>query len=184
MKRFFLTTVLVLAGLYIWSVWPATTVMPESWVRWRLNAALPAEEPAGPWEKRGKHLVAVAGCAMCHTPYSWIGPHGGQAFAGGMRVRWKNDLGERVAFNLTPDPETGIGRWSEEDFIRAMKTGLYPDGRVAHWQAMPWDMHSNWTLDDLRAMYRYLRSLGPKKRRSSTPVRGSLPSSDTFYFGT
>jgi hypothetical protein len=101
-----------------------------------------------------------------------------------MRVRWNNELGERVAFNLTPDPETGIGSWSEEDFIVAMKSGLYPDGRVAHWQAMPWDMHSNWSLDDMRAMYRYLMSLKGVPRRPSNPIGGPLPADDTFYFGT
>jgi hypothetical protein len=170
-------------GLYAWSVWPATTVMPPSWIRWRLDAALPRVPADDPWKERGRYLVTVAGCAMCHTPYSWIGPHGDKAFRGGMRVRWKNDLGERVALNLTPDPETGIGRWTERDFLVAMKSGLTPDGRAAHWQAMPWDMHSNWSLDDLRAMYRYLMSLPPEKRGPSTPVEGPLPEADTFYFG-
>ena len=117
------------------------------------------------------------------SPYSWIGPHGGEAFQGGMRVRWNNELGERVAFNLTPDPETGIGNWTEEDFIIAMKSGLYPDGKVAHWQAMPWDMHSNWSVDDMRAMYRYLKSLTPVRQKPSNPINEPLPEEDTFYFG-
>ena len=171
-------------GLYVWSIWPGTTIMPESWIEWRLNAAIPVKEPEDAWQARGKYVVTVAGCAMCHTPYSWVGPHGDKAFEGGMRVRWKNDLGERVALNLTPDPETGIGSWTEEDFIVAMKSGLYPDARTAHWQAMPWDMHSNWSVDDMRAMYRYLKSLAPRKRRPSNPVRGALPKPDTFYFGS
>ena len=184
MKRLSLLLICVLsaAGLYLWSIWPATTHMPESWIKWRLNAALPQKEAKGPWEARGKYLVTVAGCAMCHTPYSWIGPHDWKAFQGGMRVRWQNDLGERISTNLTPDPETGIGRWTEEDFITAMKSGLYPDGRAAHWQAMPWDMHSNWSLDDMRAMYRYLMTLEPKPQKKPKPVRGAPPQNDTFYF--
>lgn len=176
--------VLVGIGLYIWSIWPATTVMPPSWIKWRLDAALPKAEPRDEWEERGKYLVTISGCAMCHTPYSWIGPHGHRAFQGGMQVRWKNELGERVATNLTPDPVTGIGGWSEEDFLKGMKSGLYPDGRVAHWQAMPWDMHSNWSLDDLRAMYRYLMSLEPREAPAQRAIREPLPEADTFYFGT
>ncbi len=172
------------ASLYVWSIWPGTTLMPESWIKWRLDAALPAKDAAGEWEGRGKYLVTVAGCAMCHTPYSWIGPHGDKAFQGGMRVRWKNDLRERVALNLTPDAGTGIGNWTETDFIVAMKSGLYPDGRTAHWQAMPWDMHSNWSLDDMRAMFRYLKTLPAAPRPPSHPVGEALPEADTFYFGT
>lgn len=171
------------AGLYLWSVWPATTIMPRSMLLWRLSAALPKTEPKTDWEKRGKYLVTVSGCAMCHTPYTWTGPLGSRAFQGGMRVRWNNDLRERVAFNLTPDPDTGIGRWTEEDFTMAMKTGTYPDGHAAHWQAMPWDMHSNFSLDDMRAMFRYLKSLPPQKQKSPRPLHGPLPKADTFYFG-
>ena len=170
--------------IFAWSLWPMTTLMPESWIKWRLDAAIPTAEPAGEWQVRGKYLVTVAGCAMCHTPYSWIGPHGDHALQGGMRVRWNNSLGERVALNLTPDPETGIGSWTEEDFITAMKSGLYPDGHAAHWQAMPWDMHSNWSLDDMRAMYRYLRALPPAKQSKPNRIKGPLPKNDTFYFGS
>lgn len=105
-------------------------------------------------------------------------------FQGGMRVRWNNELGERVALNLTSDPETGIGRWSEEEFMMAMKSGIYPDGRTAHWQAMPWDMHSNFSLDDMRAMYRYLKSLPSRRQKPPTPLKGPPPQADTFYFGS
>lgn len=172
--------------LFVWvfSIWPGTTIMPASMVKWRLDQSMPVFEPKNEWEARGEYAVTVAGCAMCHTPYSWIGPHHWQALQGGMRVRWKNALGERLALNLTPDPETGIGNWTEEDFITAMKAGLYPDGRVAHWQAMPWDMHSNWSLDDLRAMYRYLKALPAAKQGKPRPIREPLPEPDTFYFGT
>jgi hypothetical protein len=174
----------IFLGLYLWSIWPMTTLMPESWIKWRLNAAIPADNPQTEWEIRGKYLVTVSGCGMCHTPYSWIGPHGNKAFQGGMQVRWKNELGERVAFNLTPDPETGIGSWTEEEFIIAMKSGLYPDKSVAHWQAMPWDMHSNWSLDDMRAIFRYLKSLQPVKQSPPHPINEPLPDPDTFYFGS
>ena len=174
-----------LTALFIWvfSIWPGTTIMPAGMVKWRLDQSMPTYGPKNAWEARGKYVVTTAGCAMCHTAYSWIGPHHWKPLVGGMRVRWNNALGERVALNLTPDPETGIGSWTEEDFITAMKSGLYPDGHAAHWQAMPWDMHSNWSLDDLRAMYRYLSALPAVKREKSKPIDGPLPDPDTFYFG-
>lgn len=178
-----LAAILIGAGIYIWSIWPPTKIMPESWVLWRLRGSLP--EPTlsdDPWVKRGEYLVASASCGICHTPFNWTGPNNFKPFHGGMRVRWKT-FGEAVSLNLTPDEETGIGLWSEEDWIVAMKSGIYPDGRVAHWQAMPWDMHSNYSLDDLRAMYRYLRTLPPAKRPASTPINEPLPEPDTFYFG-
>jgi len=182
---FFILIAIVGLGLYTWSIWPGTTVMSVDMIKWRLNATMPEPDyvPQNEWQKRGQYLTTVAGCGMCHTPYSWIGPHHWAAFEGGMRVRWKNELGERVAINLTPDLETGIGRWTEDDFIIGMKSGLYPDGRVAHWQAMPWDMHSNWSVDDMRAMYRYLMSLQPQVQEPSNPIDEPLPEDDTFYFG-
>jgi hypothetical protein len=152
-------------------------------IQWRLDAANPTKEPEDAWQERGEYLLKISGCGMCHTPYYWFGP-GGEPFSGGMRVRWNNVLQERLTFNITPDPETGLGNWSERDFIIAMKTGIYPDGTVAHWQAMPWDMHGNWSLDDLRAMYRYLMSLKPVKQKDPNPIEGPLPTADTFYFGT
>lgn len=161
-----------------------TTVMSAKWVKWRLDSSVPRIETRDAWQERGKYLVTVAGCGMCHTPYSWVGPHQWLAFRGGMRVRWNNALGERVALNLTPDPETGIGRWTETEFIIAMKTGVYPDKKIAHWQAMPWDMHSNWSLDDMRAMYRYLMALPAAPAPKSHPIDDPLPKADTFYFGT
>ncbi len=182
-KLFIVLVILSSVGIYTWSIWPGTTIMPPSWIIWRLNMSIPPSEPDTDWEKRGEYIVTISGCGMCHTPYYWHGPDGNMAYQGGMRVRWSNRLGERITQNITPDKETGIGNWSEEDFIIAMKSGLYPDGTDAHWQAMPWDMHSNWSLDDLRAMYRYLMQLEPKKLRPTTPINEPLPEADTFYFG-
>jgi len=62
--------------------------------------------------------------------------------------------------NLTPDVATGIGDWSEEQFMIAMRTGLRPDGTVIL-PFMPWPSYSRWSKDDLRAVWLYLRSLEP-----------------------
>lgn len=189
MRRFikrFLTVaglILVCWSVYIWSIWPPTMLMPEEMVMWRLHAAFPgASESGDPWVRRGEYLVRTAPCGICHTPYGWTGPNGAYPLQGGMRARW-DVYGEAVSLNLTPEKEGGIGNWSERDWIVAMKTGIYPDGRVAHWQAMPWDMHSNYSLDDMRAIYRYLMSLPPAKGPESRPVSDPLPEPDVFYYG-
>ena len=62
--------------------------------------------------------------------------------------------------NLTPDDETGIGRWTEEDFLRALRTGVNPRGDSIH-PFMPWRELRRMAEDDLRAIYRYLRTLPP-----------------------
>jgi hypothetical protein len=60
--------------------------------------------------------------------------------------------------NLTPDRETGIGRWSEADFLRTIRTGVDPAGHELH-HFMPYEQLGRMTDDDLRAIYRYLRAL-------------------------
>lgn len=179
----FLLLVVGVAAVWIVSIWPPTRILPEKITLWRLNGGLPAPILSDdPWVKRGEYLVRTASCALCHTPFSFAGADSSHPLQGGMRCRW-DVYGEAVSLNLTPDAETGIGNWSERDWIVAMKSGIYPDGRVAHWQAMPWDMHSNFLLDDLRAMYRYLKTLPPAKQPPSHPIREPLPEPDTFYFG-
>lgn len=62
--------------------------------------------------------------------------------------------------NITPDNSTGIGMWDEEDFLRTLRTGVTPDGRELH-PFMPWRQYRRMTDDDLRAIYRYLRTVRP-----------------------
>ena len=62
--------------------------------------------------------------------------------------------------NITPENSTGIGVWDEDDFLRTLRTGVTPDGRDLH-PFMPWRQYSRMTDDDLRAIYRYLRTVRP-----------------------
>jgi hypothetical protein len=73
------------------------------------------------------------------------------------------------ASNLTPDSATGIGKWSEADFVRTMRTGLTPSGDSLN-PFMPWKQNRRMTDDDLRAIYRYLRSIPPADNQ--VPRRG------------
>jgi mono/diheme cytochrome c family protein len=114
--------------------------------------------PRGVTPAYGDYLANhVAFCSHCHTPH------------GGIRDRYDNDrafAGDASPpkgfpanpANLTPDTTTGIGKWSEADFIKTIRTGVNPGGDSLH-PVMPWRTIRRMTDDDLRAIYRYLRTV-------------------------
>jgi mono/diheme cytochrome c family protein len=110
----------------------------------------------------GEYLAYHASaCAGCHMPRNF---NTGQfdltrPFAGGLAPFPEKGF-NTTGSNLTPDPETGIGNWTEEQFMAAMRTGLRPDGTVML-TFMPWPSYSHWDVNDLRAVWLYLRSLEP-----------------------
>lgn len=130
----------------------------------------PKEPPAGtappraPAAEYGRYLANhVALCADCHTPRTGLRstPDLDRRFAG------QADPPEAFPANpdnLTPDPETGIGRWTEEDFLRTLRTGVNPQGDSLH-AFMPWRQYRRMPEEDLRAIYRYLRTLPPIRNR-------------------
>lgn len=130
----------------------------------------PEEPPAGtappraPAAEYGRYLANhVALCADCHTPRTGLRstPDLDRRFAG------QADPPEAFPANpdnLTPDPETGIGRWTEEDFLRTLRTGVNPQGDSLH-AFMPWRQYRRMPEEDLRAIYRYLRTLPPIRNR-------------------
>ena len=97
--------------------------------------------------KRGRALAATGNCSDCHTM------RGGKAFAGGLPV--PTPFGIIYSSNITPDVETGIGRWPEAAFRRAMRSGVDRDGRHLY-PTFPYDHFTNVTDDDDRALYAYL----------------------------
>jgi mono/diheme cytochrome c family protein len=103
---------------------------------------------------RGRYLYAVASCALCH------GTKGG----GGLKVSWR-PMGTLWVRNITPDPETGIGKWSDAEIVRAIRSGVSRDGYQLHWQGMTWDHASNWDEDDVQALIAFLRTMPPVKNR-------------------
>lgn len=105
----------------------------------------------------GEYIFRAAGCHGCHTDAK----AGGKALAGGRAL--KTEFGTFYSPNITPDPETGIGKWSEQDFFRAMREGRSPDG--AHlYPAFPYDAYNRLTDEDLRALWAYLRAQAPARR--------------------
>src|SRR3974390_2274010 len=81
--------------------------------------------------ERGKYLVTVAGCSDCHTPGSFLGKPDMSKYLSGSEVGFSiPGLGVFPGRNLTPDKETGLGNWTEEQIVKALMAGERPDGRV------------------------------------------------------
>lgn len=103
--------------------------------------------------KQGEYITKAAGCADCHT----INNH--QPMAGGFRM----DVPKFGIFhtpNITPDKETGIGNWTLEDFQRALRDGIRPDGS-AYYPSFPYRSYTKLKNSDIRKMFAYLKSLEP-----------------------
>ena len=147
--------------------------------------------------ERGAYLVRAMGCNDCHTPWkmgpkgpepdmtraltghpadlvmppppplpegpwTWIGAATNTAFAG----PW----GVSFSANLTPDPETGLGKWTDDMFITALRTGRHQGKGRPILPPMPAPMIAQLTDEDLRSVFAYLQSLKPVRNRVPDPV--------------
>ncbi len=101
---------------------------------------------------RGAQLAAIGNCNVCHTAER------GKPFAGGRPL--KTSFGTIYGTNITPDPETGIGRWSEAAFRRAMREGLDREGRHLY-PAFPYDHFTKITDEDIGALYAFVMTREP-----------------------
>ena len=163
-----------------------------------LAASLASAET--PVTKRGEYLVRSFGCGDCHTPltmgangpepdmahqlaghpanlkvtpvatmpkgnWGWLGAASNTAFQGPWGVSY--------AINLTPDQETGLGKWTESQFVAALKTGKHVGVSRPILPPMPWQALSNMTETDLKAMFAYLRSIPAVSNRVPDPVAPS-----------
>jgi cytochrome c553 len=149
---------------------------------------------------RGKELVWSIGCNDCHTPKT-MGPNGPQLdtdrLLSGHRedarlppppalpagpwgivtsmelTAWSGPWGISYAFNLTPDENTGLGIWTEEMFIKALRTGRHMGASRQILPPMPWEVYGRLPDEDLKAIYAYLRSVPPIKNRVPEPLIAS-----------
>jgi mono/diheme cytochrome c family protein len=124
--------------------------------------------PHGASAEYGGYLAQHVGlCGECHTPRTGLlqKPDRGHLFAGVKNP--PKDFPEKPS-NLTPDPDTGIGKWTEDDFVRALRTGKDPSGDEIN-PFMPWPALKRMSDDDLHAMYRYLKGLTPIHNQVETP---------------
>ena len=118
----------------------------------------------------GEMLFHVGGCIACHKPPSGTDnsglPTGGAAFS--------TPIGTMYPGNLTPDPDTGIGRWTAEEFVDAMTEGVSPDHRH-YFPAFPYTSYRNMRIEDLLDLRAYLMSLPPVRstqRDADVPMIG------------
>jgi mono/diheme cytochrome c family protein len=140
-----------------------------------LAAAMTVGASAEDLRARGAYLVnSIAGCGNCHTPKDRAGRAiAGKELSGGLEF----DIppAHVVAPNITPDPETGIGRWSEAQIVAALRDGKRPDGTIIG-PPMPIDFYRQLSDRDAAAIAAYLRSIRPIRHAvGRTQFRIPLP---------
>ena len=156
--------------------------------------------------ERGRYLVATIGCADCHAS-KVPGPDGPEpdmtrflaghpenaalpappqlpagpwlALASEDLTAWSGPWGISYAMNLTPDENTGIGSWSEDTFVKTLRTGRHMGVSRPILPPMPWNVYRNLTDEDLRSIFAYLRTIPPVHNRVPEPVAPRHVSTDT-----
>ena len=129
----------------------------------------PVKSPSGATVERGQYLANnVSSCVSCHTNRGPDGALVGPPFGGGQRMDVAADPTKVfVTPNLTPDPTTSpVGGWPEDTFVARFRAGEVVPGTP-----MPWGAFARFTDDDLRAIYRYLRTLPPNRNVTGAVVQ-------------
>ena len=166
------------------------------------TSAAPATPGATEAVARGKYLVTFGSCNDCHTPFK-LGPNGpepdfSRALSGhpaefgvpkapalgdgpwvwagsGTNTAFAGPWGISFTANLTPDKETGLGNWTEEQFIKALRTGRHEGNGRPIVPPMPWRFVGSLNDDDLKAVFAYLKSLPPIHNKVPAPIDPEEP---------
>jgi hypothetical protein len=164
------------------------------------GAAAPAAAATAPGAaavERGKYLVTFGGCNDCHTPVKMT-PEGPApdmsrmlsghprelamppapalpagpwvAVVAGSMTAWSGPWGVSFTANLTPDPETGLGKWTEQDFVDTMRSGRHQGRGRQLLPPMPWQSLNGLTDQDLKAVFAYLKSIPAIQNRVPDPI--------------
>jgi hypothetical protein len=156
-----------------------------------------AGAPAADTLARGKYLVTVAGCNDCHTPWK-MGPKGPEpdmsrmlsghpqdanlpppprlpagpwvVTASNTNTAWSGPWGVSFTANLTPDRETGLGKWTQRNFTETIRTGRHMGRGRAILPPMPIPMYKNFTDQDLEAIFAYLQTIPAVQNRVPEPL--------------
>jgi alcohol dehydrogenase (quinone), cytochrome c subunit len=112
----------------------------------RIISAAPSDQENAAMVEKGRYLATAGDCSACHTAA------GGQPFAGGLPIA--SPIGAIYSSNITPDRDTGIGRYSLNDFDRALRHGISPSG-VSLYPAMPYPSYARLRDDDVLSLYAY-----------------------------
>lgn len=149
--------------------------------------------------ERGRYLVTVGGCGDCHTPLKF-GPNGpepdmslmlagtpegvrlpppppgqGPWFLVATMTAFSGPWGISYSANLTPDSLTGMGIWTEDNFVQSMRTGRHFGVARPLLPPMPWQNLKDLSEEDLKAIYAYLRSIPPIRNQVPEPVFAPPP---------
>ncbi len=139
---------------------------------------------------RGRYLVELTGCAACHTDGALIGePNAARSLAGShLGIAYTNPSsgtipGVAYPSNLTPDPRTGIGRWSDAQLAAAIRSGD-PAAGTGHLIVMSWPLYQHMADDDVNAIVAYLRSIPAVEHEVPKRVApGTRAPTSYVYFG-
>ena len=183
MKTFLKWVLLVLVviavcgfGAFLYFIPPFFITPPEDFGKALGDAAPPVTDITDPAQRaiaaRGRYLVTTHGCIGCHATNGSQGPDLTKYLAGGA-LKFQTPHGTFISRNLTPDQETGIGRRTDDEVKRVLRSGTFPDGHVAIGTVMPWPAFSNWTEEDRHAVVAYLRHLKPIAHRIPDPAPGN-----------
>jgi mono/diheme cytochrome c family protein len=126
-----------------------------AWGGWPAEAQAPGAGQAV--VERGEYLARAGDCIACHTERE------GKLFAGGRAMA--TPFGTIFTSNITPDPDTGIGKWTAEQFYNAMHNGRFPDGGLIY-PAMPFASYTKVTRADSDAIFAFLRSVPPVRQQN------------------
>ena len=163
-------------GAFLYFIPPFFITPPETFGKAMADAAPGVDGISDARERaiaaRGRYLVMTTGCTGCHATNGSQGPDLTKYLAGGA-LKIQTPEGTFVSRNLTPDLETGIGRRTDDELKRVLRSGTFPDGHVVPGSAMPWPVFSNWTEEDRHAVVVYLRHLPSIAHRIPEPVPGN-----------
>jgi mono/diheme cytochrome c family protein len=145
---------------------------------------------------RGKYIVSTSGCHDCHTPFKPTADGGAEPdfsralsghpesllmpaaptpqspwlmTAAGTNTAWAGPWGVSFTANLTPDPETGLGRWTVRNFKDTIRTGRHFGRGRPILPPMPWPVYRNLTDEDLEAVFAYLQTVPPIRNKVPAP---------------
>lgn len=178
---------------------PKTMLLAALWMP-SLALAAPATA-ASSQVKRGEYLINFGGCHDCHTPKK-MGPKGPEldterllsghpeqmvvtpapalqgpwlAATVATMTAWSGPWGISYTANLTPDRETGLGAWTEQNFVDTMRTGRHMGRGRPILPPMPWEMVGKLTDQDLKAVFAYLKTIPAVKNRVPQPAAPAAP---------
>jgi mono/diheme cytochrome c family protein len=151
--------------------------------------------------ERGRYIVSTSGCHDCHTPWV-LGPKGpepdmSRALSGhpeamtlppapkldgpwimsaaATNTAWAGPWGVSFTANLTPDPETGLGKWTERNFRETIRNGRHMGRGRPVLPPMPVTVYRNWTDEDFASVFAYLQSIPAIRNRVPEPLPPATP---------